>query len=191
MAAVAALAPLDSAAAMQALRYKLLSGGHDVSGFHASEDRQEVRNHVFATLQQIHSLKAHVVFGDKQRIDPIFHSDSKLHTMLGRALIRHVIAAFDRDTYLKVVVVFDQALPKRKQGDFQGAIKRELKALHKPFHLYFHKMVTDMNGQIADYVAWSKFVLVERNEARPWHELMTSVKPTEANLLSLPKDPLT
>ena len=182
MAGLAALAPLDSAAEMQALRYQLLSEGLDIPGFHASEDKQAIRDRVFSTFSKIQNIKAHVIYGDKRRVAHNLQSDSKLHTLFGRALIRYAIGAFSVHEYQKVVVVFDQALTKKKQGDFQGVIKPELKALGKPFHLFFQRMETDMNGQIADYIAWSKFVQIERMEMRPWQSLEMSIKPSDFNI---------
>ncbi len=182
MAGVAALAPLDSAAEMQTLRYKLLSEGVDVPGFHAAEDRQFVRDRVFKTFESIENVKVHAIYGDKHRAAPQLQSDSKLHGLFGRALIKYFLRVFDSADYKRVVVIFDQALTKSKQGDFHGVIKPELKALGKPFHIYFQKMLTDMNGQIADYVAWSKFVHIERYELRPWDNLGISLKPSDFNI---------
>ena len=182
MAGVAALAPLDSAAEMQALRYQLLAEGVDVSGFHAAEDRQFVRDRVFRIFESIESVKAHAIYGDKHRAAPRLHSDSQIHALFGKALIRYFLRVFDTSDYRRVVVVFDQALTKKKQGDFHGVIKPELKALGKPFHVYFQKMVTDMNGQIADYVAWSKFIQLERNELRPWKSLASTLRPSDFDI---------
>ena len=158
MAGVAALAPLDSAAEMQALRYQLLAEGNDVSSFHAAEDRQFIRDRVFQTFESIENVKAHAIYGDKHHAAPRLQSDSQIHALFG------------------------QALTKKKQGDFHGVIKPELKALRKSFRIYFQKMVTDMNGQIADYVAWSKFVQLERNELRPWMSLASTLRPSDFNI---------
>jgi hypothetical protein len=182
MAGVAALAPLDSAAEMQALRYQLLAEGVDASSFHAAEDRQFIRDRVFQTFELIENVKVHAIFGDKHRAAPRLQSDSQLHALFGRALIRYFLRVFDASDYQRVVVVFDQALTKKKQGDFHGVIKPELKAMRKPFHIYFQKMVTDMNGQIADYVAWSKYVQLERRELRPWESLNASLRPSDFNI---------
>ncbi len=182
MAGVAALAPLDSAAEMQALRYQLLAEGNDVSGFHAAEDRQFIRDRVFRTFELIDNVRAHAIFGDKHLAVPRLQSDSQIHALFGRALIRYFLRVFDASDYRRVVVVFDQALTKKKQGNFQGVIKPELKALGKPFHVYFQKMLTDMNGQIADYVAWSKFVQLERNELRPWKSLASTLRPSDFDI---------
>jgi hypothetical protein len=182
MAGVAALAPLDSAAEMQALRYQLLAEGFDVSGFHAAEDKQFIRDRVFESFGAIKNVRAHTIFGDKHRAAPQLQSDSALHALFGRALIKYFLRVFESSDFKRVVVVFDQALTKKKQGDFFGFIKPQLKALSKPFHIYFQKMVTDMNGQIADYVAWSRFVELERNEARPWQSLALTLEPSDFNI---------
>lgn len=182
MAGVFALAPLDSAAAMQALRYRLLSEGRDIACFHAAEDRQEVRNRVFNTFAGMKSIRAHVIYGDKRRAAPRIQSDSGLHSLFGRAIIRYAMKIYRSAEYEKVVVIFDQALTKKKQGEFHGIVKPELKALGKPFHVYFQKMVTDMNGQVADYVAWSKFVSLERDEERPWQSLARTIQPSDFDI---------
>lgn len=189
MAGVAALAPLDSAAEMQALRYELMSNGRNVFGFHASEDPQIVRDQVFATFMGLENIKAHVIYGSKYLLPPELQSDSAFHTLFGGALIRHFLTAFDKADYEKIVVVFDQALTRKKQGDFHSVLKPELKALRKPFHLFFQPMMVDMNGQIADYVAWAKFVSLERNELRPWTSLEQSIRPTDFNVFQVKRMP--
>lgn len=171
MAGVAALAPLESAASMQALKYQLLADGRDQSEFHATEDLQAVRGRVFETIAGLRNIRAHVIYGDKHRAAPSLQSDTALHALFGRALVKYVIKAFARNDYGQVVVMFDQAFPKKKQDAFNAAVKPELKSLGKPFHIYFHPMKTDANGQIADYIAWAKFVALERQELRPWNAL--------------------
>jgi hypothetical protein len=182
MAGVATLSPIESAAAMHRLRYQLLAQGVDVPSFHAAEDRQFIRDVVYETLARSRGLLAHAIYGEKRRAAPQLQSDSQLHSLFGRALIRYFLHVFHGFEYQQVVVIFDQALTKRKQGDFQGFIKSELKTLGKPFHVYFQRMMTDMNGQIADYVAWSKFVQLERSEQRPWANLGGTLAPSDFNI---------
>lgn len=168
MAAVSALAPLSTAATMQAIRYRLLAQGHDVPGFHASEDRQFVRDHVFQAMSEMKFVRTHVVHGNKSQLDATLRNDAALHALFAGELMQCAISAHPRDEYRQTVVVFDQALPRSKQAVFHSTVKPQLKLLGKPFHLYFQPMITDMNGQLADYIAWSKFVQLERNEQRPW-----------------------
>ncbi len=56
-------------------------------------------------------------------------------------------------------------------GALKQPVKPELKKTSKPFRIYFHSTMSDFNGQIADYAAWSLYVKLERNEPRPFNEL--------------------
>jgi hypothetical protein len=184
MAAVAALAPLESAAEMQALRYRLLAQGLDLTSFHASKDRESTRDAVFGAFSRISTVRAHVMYGSKHQAGSHQRSDTALHSLFGHALLEFAIRAYAASDYRQVVVIFDQALTRRKQGAFKSTVKPQLKALAKPFHLYFQPMHADANGQIADYVAWSKFVQLERDEHRPWMALQSSLQPTSSNLFA-------
>ncbi|MEI9907324.1 MAG: hypothetical protein WDO06_04885 [Actinomycetota bacterium] len=82
----------------------------------------------------------------------------------------------------QVVIVFDTALTNKHQSAFKSAVIPEIKHLHKKFHIYFQAMKTDANGQIADYICWSKYVALERDEQRPWDLLQTKLRPTEFNI---------
>lgn len=182
MAGVAALAPLSSAASIQSLRYRLLAEGIDIEGFHASEDSQHVRNEVFHTLESISNIKAHAIYAEKKLALPSLQTPEQMHSLLGKALVKYAIKAYAKDDYDSVVVVFDKALTSKQRGVFHSIVKPELKTLGNPFHIYFHQMLSDSNGQIADYVSWSKFVQLERAEHRPWQALMNSVHPTDFNI---------
>jgi len=168
MAGIIALAPLQTAVALHAVRYHVLAQGHDLRQFHASEDRQWVRDAVFDSMRHMRDTQAHVVHGDKSQMPTQLQSDTALHSMFGGSLVEFAIRAHSSDEYRQTVVIFDQALTRSKQGVFHAAVKPRLKALGKPYRLFFQPMIADMNGQLADYVAWSKFVQLERSEERPW-----------------------
>jgi hypothetical protein len=178
MAAVITSVPLSSANVLQSLRYKLLAQGRDIQSFHATEDRQYVRDQVFRSMESMGDVSAHVVFCDKRNLSRDIQTDSQLHTTCGRALVSHVLRAVPHHDADSIAVIFDQTLTNKKQGEFRLILKSELKQTAKPFHIYFHRMVTDMNGQIADYLSWSKFVQLERGEERPWMSVMGSLRPT-------------
>ena len=183
MAGITALAPLDSAAQMQALRYRLLSEGHNIETFHAAPDAQFVRDAVFETLMKVVSVKAHVIFGEKSKIDFGSRTDVALHSKFATELLWSALDTYPLFAYDRVVIIFDQALPEGRQKVFHASVKPILKKINKPFQLYFQSMKVDMNGQIADYVAWSKFVALERGEMRPWESLSKSLKPTAQEIL--------
>jgi len=182
MAGVATLRPMESAAHLQALRYKLLSNGHNISNFHASPDSQVVRDVVFETFAGVRGVMTHVVHGCKDRVPKENRFDGGLHSMFALELLRDVLDAFKSSDYKRLVLIFDQALPIARQSTFRSSLKPLLKGLRKPFHLYFQSIRADMNGQIADYIAWSRYVALERGEMRPWDSLSMTLSPSERNL---------
>lgn len=182
MTCVAALSPLDSAASLVGLKYHLLAEGIDVSSFHASEDKQFIRDRVFPLIDGLKNIKAHAIYGDKHKAAPVLQTPEGLYALFGSAIIKFAIKAYAADNYKQIVVIFDQALTNKQQGSFMGAVKPELKKLGKPFHIYFQRLISDGNGQIADYICWAKYVVLERNELRPWAALQISLCPTDFDI---------
>ena len=182
MAAVITASPLASAAVLHSLRYKLLAEGRDVSSFHATEDRQDIRDQVFRSLRNIDEVTTHVFYCDKRIAHRTVQSGAELHSVFGRKIIEFVIGQFSTGNHDSIVIVFDNALTRKTQDNFLKVLYPTLKLTVKPFHVFFQRMLTDMNGQIADYLAWSKFVQLERGEERPWKSLGLTLKPTEARL---------
>jgi hypothetical protein len=183
MAALVTSDPLGSAAIIHSLRYKLLAEGRDVSMFHASEDRQEIRDQMFRSFNSVRGANAHIVHCDKSQLSERFQTDSRLHAICGRTAVNLALSQVDKTAVGSVVVILDQALPQKKQGEFKLAVAPILKRFARPFHIYFQRMAWDANGQIADYLAWSKFVLLERAEERPWRSVVSALVPTDSNVL--------
>ena len=71
MAGVMATSPIDSASQLNALKYKLMAEGVDISDFHASEDRQAVRDRVFPIIDSLKNIRAHVIFGEKNLLSTL------------------------------------------------------------------------------------------------------------------------
>ena len=178
MAGVATLRPMESAAHLHSLRYRLLNHGHDISDFHASMDSQYVRNRVFQTFSRIEGIHAETIFATKNLLPENLRSSNALHARFGEILVDRILKSFPSNAYKSLVIIFDQAIPKSSHGPFHNSVKPILKELDKPFQLFSQSMNRDMNGQIADYVAWSNYVALERSEYRPWNSLKESLNPT-------------
>lgn len=188
MAGIGTFSPILSAQQLLHLKYQLLAEGRGVSNFHASPDRQEIRNAVFARFHQIENIEAHVVFGRKLLLKTLVENDSALHALCARFMIEHFIQSMSSSRVRTLVLVFDQALPPSKQREFKSQVKAYLKSKEFEYHIYFHSMKSEVNGQIADYVAWAKFKQLEREEHRPWHSIKKSLNPTEFEISGIRED---
>ena len=171
LCAMTTFEPISTQEPLQALKYDLLEEGHDIEYFHASEDMQMVRNRVFDKIKNMEGLGLHFVYAEKNKADPSIRTPSKFYALFGKTLLDYCFRDSKADQIDQIVVIFDRALTKKEQGAFDKSVKPELKKIGKPFRIYFHSTMSDFNGQIADYAAWSLYVRLERNELRPFNEL--------------------
>lgn len=167
LAAIHVLAPINTSQKLQQLKYSLLCEGADIEFFHASEDKQAVRDKVIDQLKTMAAdIKVNYIYAKKTKTHPKYQNNVAFYALLGKTLLKY-IASYKANGYDKIVIVFDKALTKREQKGFLGEVKPELKKIGKPYNIYFHQTLSDFNGQIADYFAWAKYVALERSEMRP------------------------
>ncbi len=167
LAAVVTENPLATSQELQDLKYEHLRGDIDTTYFHASEDKQAIRNDVIARLQRMsNTINVHYIHAQKNKTHPTLQNTPDFYGRLGTTLVKFIVT-WKTSNYDEVVIVFDKALTNKEQKAFLSQIKPELKKIGKPYHIYFHQTLLDFNGQIADYFAWAKYVSLERNELRP------------------------
>lgn len=111
-------------------------------------------------------IQINYIYAEKRKTHPSYH-DATFYTLLGSALVRYLLKVHSESPYEKVIIIFDQALTKKEQGQFLKSVKPSLKEIGTPYAIYFHRTMSDFNGQIADYCAWARYVSLERDEKRP------------------------
>jgi hypothetical protein len=188
MAGISTFKPWESALEMQKLKYALLSQGRNVETFHASPNQQIVRNQVFHNFSKIKGLEGHVVFGEKSELMTETDDGFQMHFKFASEVLLNLINVQAVTEVNPIVVVIDQALSPKRQKAFHLSIKSHLRLMRHSFHIYFHSMKTDLNGQIADYVAWAKFKQLERGEHRPWQVLNNSLVITQREIRGIEEE---
>src|SRR3990167_1860508 len=189
LAAVAALTPMKSSQELQQLKYQFLADGIDIQHFHASEDKQIVRDKVFSTIDNLRSVSVHYIYANKHKTHPDYQNTAQFYGLLGKTLLKYIFNSDSAGKFDQIVIIFDKNLTNKEQGVFHKMVKPELKGLGKPFHVYFHQTLSDFNGQIADYLAWAKFVSLERNEKRPL-EAINSIRSSSFDIFRTGKKKL-
>ncbi len=184
LAAVATTDPFYSASELQKLKYNYLDNGMvDVEYFHASEDRQFVRNDVLSNIKGMQNkIHMHFIYAQKNKTNPSLQNPVKFYAKLGTVLSKFIIQ-YKSNGFSRVIIIFDKCLRGQQQKAFLKEMKTELKGLGKPYRIYFHRTLSDFNGQIADYCAWSKYVWLERNEKRPL-TLLRNIEQTDFDLFA-------
>jgi hypothetical protein len=167
LSAITALKPISSSSALQDLKYDLLKIGEDVQYFHASEDKQIVRDAVFLAINALDNIRINYIYAEKRKTHPTLQGTPQFYGLLGKTLLGYLLRGYQANQFSQVIIIFDKALSKKAQNQFLKTMKPRLKQLGKPYQIYFHQTLSDFNGQIADYSAWAKYVSLERNEVRP------------------------
>ncbi|RJR28358.1 hypothetical protein C4564_05645 [Candidatus Microgenomates bacterium] len=184
--------PIEERERLLALRYELLADGIDQEFFHATEDKQIVRDKVYEIVTNLKDdIEVHTVIAQKNKTNPVLYREE--YEKKGRKIVRVVGAdfyqklcqtllqyVFRRSNFKgtdKIVVVLGSIFTRDKQSYILKALKRYLKAnFAMPFEIYFHISQADLNCQLADYFGWAIYVKKERNEERPYKLVQSKIK---------------
>lgn len=131
--------PLTSA--LTRLRYSLLGEGLELELFHAAEDRQAVRDRVFATLGEVGGFELDLLVADKRQIHPALRDPFEFYCHHGYAVME---AALTRVRHLdETIVVITDTLP----------IQRDRKALAKAFRMAIRRLLGDRRFQVLHHAS--------------------------------------
>jgi hypothetical protein len=147
-------APLD--AALTRLRYSLLEEGLELEHFHAAEDRQAVRDLVFATLAEVGGFELDLLVADKRALHPAMRDPFEFYCRHGYAIVE---AALTRVRHLdERIVVITDTLPVQRERKalekaFRMAIRRSMG--NHEFAVLHHASAAHAGLQAVDYCTWA------------------------------------
>ena len=174
------------------LRYRLLSEGVDQEFFHASEDKQAVRDQVFSILASIgDTFEVRSILARKNKTNPVLYRESYtkkgrlierstgmgLYRKLAECLLQYIFKGKE-GTASKIVVVLGSLYVGDKKRVILQTLKHFLKTNFSgiPFEIYSHQTCADLNCQLADYCCWAVAVRAERGEERQYEVIKGQVK---------------
>ena len=176
---------------MSKYRYSLLCSGVNEECFHATEDKQEVRDNVFGHIGSLDDYFVDSVIAQKNRANPSLYVETyqkkgktltknigaEFYRITCQTLLQYIFRRFEGSAIDQIVVVLDALFTDKKRGIILKALKSYLKQyFQKSFYIYFHQAKSDINCQIADYCGWAIYVKNERSEKRPYQCIETKVK---------------
>jgi len=184
--------PIISRGELVRLRYKLLEEGFDQEYFHASEDKQEVRDQVYKILSSIGStFEVRSIIARKNKTNPSLYNEvyvkkgkvikrstgMGLYKKLVECLLKYIFSG-RQNSVSKVVVVLGSLYVGEKNKIILQTLKHFLKNNFSgvPFEIYSHRTCVDLNCQLADYCCWAISVKAERGEGRPYDIIKPQVK---------------
>ncbi len=174
------------------LKYRLLAKGFDQEEFHATEDRQVVRDEVYKNLALLRdSFEIHSVVAQKNRANPALYRE--VYQKGSQTIVRNTGVLFYQkvcEVLLKYIFIGKQGkvdtivivLGALFTGDKKKAALKTLKQYLKenfpgiPFEIYCHRSLSDINCQLADYCSWAIGIKRERGEGRPYEIIRPMIK---------------
>ncbi|WP_211090494.1 DUF3800 domain-containing protein [Nesterenkonia sedimenti] len=183
VAAVYTMDPNLTAAPMQRLKYELMAEGSEDLEFHATNNSRSTRKRAAETISSLSShFGAKVLYVDKHYTHPKRQSDAGMMEVFGTAVARWLVSECGPDyAFEQIVLVFDSVLTGKQRKAFLKVVKPKIKSLGVPFHVMFHPVKSDLNGQIADYLAWSTYRWLENEDPGP----LEALEPIDPQLFDL------
>ncbi len=179
LSAVSTLNPLGKEK-LEEIKYDLMKNGTNLEYFHATEDRQVVRNQVYNFIENLENIEIDSVIVQKNKTNPSLYISEKkkkskkgatLYTIALRTLLQYIFCRYGNSAKVdRVVIVLSSIFDVSKRELIKKTIKIYLKRIFSnPFYLYFHQNRSDKNTQIADYCCWAIYKKWTNGETRPYN----------------------
>jgi hypothetical protein len=171
--------PFFPARELMDLKYDLIERGNGhLSHFHASEDRQAVRDAFLDLLEQhLDAFAVDLLVVDKPLAVPGLRSPQAIYPWALAKLLRPILRELPRGA---PVHVFTDRLPvNHRRESTEKAIKSALAKFppdDAPFQLLHHESRTNLNLQVADYATWAAFRKWERGDVRSYERIRKSIR---------------
>jgi hypothetical protein len=158
------------------LKHAMIDLGVDIERFHASEDRQAVRDLVFQVIAGMEDVRVDSVVVEKSKAAPAVRPLGRFYPVMVENLLKYPFdpRGIDVTRYSKVFIFMDRASARMSEREaLKKAVKTYLAGHLRgvPYVLCMHDSASHHYLQVADYVCWAIYVKWERSEARPYETI--------------------
>jgi len=162
------------------LKYDLIEVGVDIEYFHAAEDRQAVRDRVFAIIRNdLGSFRIDSLVIEKRKTGPALQVLEKFYPRMIGYLLRYVLDPKNLKDFAEVIVITDSIPISKKRKAIEKAVKQTLSRMLPRGTRYkiLHHASKSCNGlQIADYCNWAIFRKWERMDLRSYDLIRSGIQ---------------
>jgi len=175
--------PLPLCNKLSALRYQLMAEGACLERFHATEDRQAIRDRVLDILAGDQSCEIDSLIVRKNRLAPVLRPVERFYPeIVFYHLLRHILRRHQGRPLSRVVIVTDVVEVKGMRKALEKGVKENLeRILHEqrwvaPYLLLHHESKSSGGLQAVDYCNWAVYVKWSRNELRPYARISPKIR---------------
>lgn len=137
------------------LKYDLIEVGLDIEYFHASEDRQAVRDQVFTIISNnLKDFRIDSLIVEKRKTGPALQVLERFYPKMIGYLIRYVLEPKNLSDYTEVIVITDTIPVSRKREAVEKAVKQILSKMLPTgtrYRILHHASKSCVSLQVADY----------------------------------------
>lgn len=138
------------------LRYSLLAEGLELERFHAAEDRQAVRDQVFAALAETGGFELDLLVADKRTMHPVLRDPFEFYAKLGHVAVEAALERV-RDLDEPIVLVTDTLPLQREKKALAKAFRTAIRGSlgDREFVIAHHASSAHAGLQAVDYCTWA------------------------------------
>ncbi|MFH1563495.1 MAG: DUF3800 domain-containing protein [Nitrospirota bacterium] len=172
--------PFEVYKEMAELKYDLIESGLDVEYFHASEERQVVRDKVFEIVKKhLGGIRIDSLIIEKRKTGKALQSEEKFYPEMMGYLLKYVLNRANLSE-IKGVLIFTDSIPiKRKREAIEKSIKKVLKRVLPGtlnYRIFHHASKSNFDLQIIDYCSWAIYRKWESNDSRSYVYIENAIK---------------
>jgi hypothetical protein len=172
--------PFEAYKALYDLRYDLIESGEDLHTFHATEDKQNVRDRVFSIIQQhLNGMRIDALVVEKRKTHPELQQEDRFYPEMLGYFLRHILGAVDLKQYKEVIVMTARLKSGARSKNFEKVVKVTLvkmlpvtvqwRVLHHPAHCNF-------DLQVADYCCWAIYRKWSNGDLRSYNLIRPAIR---------------
>lgn len=165
---------------LYSLKHKIISEGVDIEYFHATEDRQAVRDVVFNIITELKDIRIDSIIVEKRKTASKIRPLKIFYPKMIGNLLKYPFdpRGINVSNFDKVFIFMDREGSQASERDaLIKAVKLSLaRHLGKvPYVICMHSSVSHYYLQIVDYCSWAIYIKHERGECRPYNKVKNLV----------------
>lgn len=177
---IARIAPVSPFENLILLRDELSQDGMNIDYFHASEDRQMVRDRVFAIIQTgLKNIRIDSLIVEKCKTGPALQVPEEFYPRMLWYLLRWVMAETQFVGAKKVIFVTDRIPVQRKRKAVEKAIKERFAPLGKSgveYEIQHQPSRDHLDLQVVDYCNWAIYRKWSMDDLRSYQLIKPSIR---------------
>ncbi|HOK18588.1 MAG TPA: DUF3800 domain-containing protein [Caldisericia bacterium] len=179
------LEPLYNRDKLLYLKYDLWENNLGLEYFHASEDKDTVKNKVFEFIKSINNnIEIDSVIIQKNKTNPKLYENEtkkekgkKVYELSLKCLLKYIFNRYKNLKLTKIIIVLSSIFDNNKRELILKTIKKFLKEnFNISFNIYFFDSKSDINCQIIDYISWAIYRKWEKDDLKSYNYIKEIIK---------------